>query len=292
MSRISYVNGRYLPHRQARVHIEDRGYQFADGVYEVIAIRHGRPIDYARHIDRLERSLDAIHLNWPVTPSVLAQVIRRVCHRNRVMDGIVYVQITRGQARRDHAFPARPVPSLVVTARSGRLPPAALLETGIDVITVPDLRWTRCDIKSIALLPNVLGKQAARDAGAFEAWQIDADGFITEGTSTNAWIIDASGRIRTRSLDRSILAGITRDVVFEVAAREGLAIAQEKFTLDEALSAREAFLTSTTSFVLPVVKIDGKPVGGGRPGPVSRRLAAAYAATIDAQMAGRAEAAT
>ena len=180
----------------------------------------------------------------------------------------------------------------MVTARSGRLPPAALLETGIDVITVPDLRWTRCDIKSIALLPNVLGKQAARDAGAFEAWQIDADGFITEGTSTNAWIIDASGRIRTRSLDRSILAGITRDVVFEVAAREGLAIAQEKFTLDEALSAREAFLTSTTSFVLPVVKIDGKPVGGGRPGPVSRRLAAAYAATIDAQMAGRAEAAT
>jgi D-alanine transaminase len=277
MSRIAYVNGRYLPHRAAAVHIEDRGYQFADGVYEVIAVRRGRLVDFERHLDRLGRSLTETRIAWPVARRALARIVDEVMRRNRVTDGIVYIQATRGTARREHAFPPHARPSLVVMSRPAPVPNPQLLEEGVGVIVIPDERWARCDIKSVSLLPNVLGKQRAREAGAFEAWQVDREGFVTEGTSSNAWIVTRDGRLRTRHLDEAILAGITRDVLLGAAAAEGVVIEEKPFTPAEALAAAEAFITSTTSFVMPVVRIDGRNVGNGVPGPLTRRLQALYA---------------
>ena len=277
MSRIAYVNGRYLPHREACVHIEDRGYQFADGVYEVVYVSRGRLVDEARHLERLERSLGELAIAMPMARGPLSVVMRQVIAKNRVRDGIVYLQVTRGVAPRDHAFPDKVRPALVVTARRMAGPSAGAMEEGVRVITVPDQRWPRCDIKSISLLPNVLAKQAAHEAGAFEAWQVDAEGQVTEGGSTNAWIIDAEGRLRTRQLGRAILPGITRAAVMDLLAEAGVEALEAPFSVDEAKAAREAFLTSTTSFVLPVVRIDEAVVGDGKPGPLSRRLGALYA---------------
>lgn len=288
MSRIAYVNGQYRPHRRAQVHIEDRGYQFADGVYEVIAVRAGRLVDEALHLDRLGRSLDALRIAWPVAPGALRQIIAETVRCNRVRNGIVYVQATRGAARRDHPFPKDAKPALVVTARSATVPDPKLVEKGVGVVTLRDERWARCDIKSISLLANVLGKQQARERGAFEAWLIDGDGLVTEGTSSNAWIVTADDRLRTRHLDAGILAGITRTVLLEVARELGLTVEQRAFTPDEAAAAKEAFTTSTTSFVMPVVSIDGRTIGSGAPGPVSRALFRRYATLADAPLnAGR-----
>ena len=217
MSRIAYVNGRYLPHAQAAVSIEDRGYQFADGVYEVCEVRGGRLVDEPRHMARLDRSLRELRMARPMSAKALSHVLRETVRRNRVHDGIVYVQVTRGVAPRDFPFPAAGTPSsLVVTSRSfdrARLEKQA--EQGIDVVTVPDIRWQRVDIKSVALLPNVLAKQAARDKGAREAWMVDAQGRITEGASSNAWIVTRDGVLVTRALDTGILPGITRSVVMD-----------------------------------------------------------------------------
>jgi D-alanine transaminase len=278
MSRIAYVNGRYLPLREAKVPVEDRGYQFSDGVYEVCEVRGGRLIDERRHLARLKRSLEELRIRAPMPFAALGVVLREVVARNHVRYGVVYMQITRGVARRDHAFPPASVqPSLVVTARalnSARY--EALAEKGIAVVSVPDNRWERVDIKTISLLPNVLARQAAIEQGAREAWFVDADGMVTEGASANAWIVTAAGSVVTRPADRGILRGITRTVLFEAIKAQGLTIEERAFSLEEASAAREAFITSASQIVMPVVRIDGRTVGDGKPGPVATALRRAY----------------
>ena len=274
MSRIAYVNGRYLPMRSAMVHIEDRGYQFGDGVYEVCEVREGRLIDERRHLARLKRSLDELRIRAPMSPKALGIVLREVIARNRIGYGTVYLQVTRGVARRDHAFPAPPVsPSLVVTARpldSRRN--EALAAAGIAVISVADNRWDRVDIKTIGLLPNVLARQAAIEQGARDAWFVDKDGAVTESASANAWIVTQAGALVTRPAAHGILRGITRTVLFDVAKAQGLALEERAFTLEEALAAREAFVTAASQIVLPVVRIDGRAIGDGKPGPIATAL--------------------
>ena len=293
MSRIAYVNGRYVPHAAARVHIEDRGYQFADGVYEVMAVRDGVLIDLAAHNDRLERSLRELQIAMPMSRAALTQVMRETVRRNRVGHGIVYLQITRGVARRDHPFPKVAVPpAVVVTARNTPPTPAAVMEDGVAVKTVPDIRWERCDIKSVALLPNVLAKQAARSSGAYEAWQVDAQGHVTEGASTNAWIVDKDGNIVTRPLGNDILGGITRQMLLALAKEFGVKAVERPFSVAEAKQAREAMLTSTTSFVYPIVRIDDTVVANGKPGMMAARLRQLYEANVAKQVAAaKAEAA-
>ncbi|HET9903066.1 MAG TPA: D-amino-acid transaminase [Xanthobacteraceae bacterium] len=274
MSRIAYVNGRYVPHRAARVHIEDRGYQFADGVYEVCEVRGGRLVDQRRHLERLKRSLGELRIPAPMPFSALSVVLRETVRRNRVRDGIVYLQVTRGVAPRDHAFPPPETrPSLVVTARShDRARGEKTAGEGIAVITVPENRWPRVDIKSVSLLPNVLAKQAAREQGAKEAWFVDADGYVTEGSSTNAWIVTAAGKVVTRPVSNAILRGVTRTVLLDVLAAQGLELEERPFTVAEAHAAREAFVTSASQIVMPVVSIDGRPVANGAPGLVATAL--------------------
>jgi D-alanine transaminase len=280
MSRIAYVDGVYRPHRDAAVHIEDRGYQFSDGVYEVFAVRAGKLVDEALHLIRLRRSLAELRIAGALSDAPLKMVLREVIRRNGVVNGIVYLQITRGAAPRDHAFPKSARPTVVVTARSARPANPKLAEEGIAVITIPDIRWQRCDIKSVSLVANVLGKQQAREVGAYEAWQVDADGRITEGTSTNAWIVTGDNLVVTRAADQTILNGVTRQALIEIIRREGYGFAERLFTVAEAKAAREAFLTSTTADLLSVVAIDGQPIGNGMPGSLSEKLRFAYLAHV------------
>ena len=276
MARYAYVNGRYVDHRQATVHIEDRGYQLADGVYEVVGVRDGRLIDEAPHIDRLDRSLRELRIGWPVSRATLGFIIRELMRRNRLRDGLVYMQITRGVARRDHAFPTTLVrPALVLTTKNTKRAEADP-GPGIAVKSQPDIRWERCDIKTVALLPNVLAKQAARESGAYEAWLIDDEGKVTEGASTNAWIVTQNDELVTRPTDSGILAGITRLTLRSLVGALQLKLVERPFTLAEAKKAKEAFITSATSFVTPVVKIDGETVGDGKVGPTARRLREEY----------------
>ena len=274
MSRYAYVNGRYLPFRGAKVHVEDRGYQFGDGVYEVCEVRGGRLIDERRHLARLRRSLAELRIRAPMSEGALGVVLREVIAKNRIGYGYVYLQVTRGVARRDHGFPVPDVsPSLVVTARAlNKTRSEALAAKGIAVISVPDNRWGRVDIKTIGLLPNVLARQAAIDKGARDAWFVDEDGRVTEGASTNAWIVTPSGALVTRPADHAILRGITRTVLFDVAKAQGLTVEERPFTLAEAYAAREAFVTAATQIVMPVVRIDGRVIGDGQPGPVATAL--------------------
>ena len=276
MSRIAYVNGRYLPHRAATVHIEDRGYQFADGVYEVCEVLGGRLVDETRHLDRLDRSLRELRIPAPVGRAALGVILRETVARNRVRNGLVYLQVTRGVARRDHPFPdPQTPPALVVTAKSMDFAAMErMAQAGVAVITVPENRWGRPDIKTVGLLPNVLAKQQAREAGAREAWFVDAAGFVTEGGSTNAWIVTHDGRIITRQADTGILRGVTREGVKDLLARRNLTLEERAFTVAEAMQAAEAFISSATSLVTPVVRIDGKPIGDGAPGPVALALRA------------------
>jgi D-alanine transaminase len=274
MSRVAYVNGLYQNMREACVNIEDRGYQFSDGVYEVCEIRNGRLVDMPRHMTRLQRSLSELRIAMPMPLASLTIVMQEVVRRNRIHYGIVYLQVTRGVARRDHAFPVNAVrPSVVVTARS--LSFAKNQDTaakGIKVITVPENRWPRVDIKSVSLLPNVLAKQAARDQGAYEAWYVDPDGFVTEGASSNAWIVTGQGSVVTRSAESGILAGITRAVLMDVLAALQIKLEERPFTAAEAKQAAEAFVTSASQIVMPVVAIDDHSIGNGAPGAISRRL--------------------
>ncbi len=273
MSRIAYVNGAYVPQREASVNVEDRGYQFADGIYEVVYVMGGRLVDAGLHLDRLERSLREIRIAMPMTRPALLHVLREVLSQNRVTEGLVYMQITRGVARRDHAFPAASVPpSVVVTVRRTAPYPRDVAAWAVKAITHPDQRWDRCDIKSVALLPNVLAKQAAREKGAAEAFLIDHDGIVTEGSSTSAWIVDADGVLRTRPLGHSILPGCTRAALIALLAEEGITLQERAFTEAELRDAQEVFMTSATSFVRPIVAVDGLPVGDGTPGRVTRRL--------------------
>lgn len=278
MSRVAYVNGAYRPLSEAGVSVEDRGFQFADAVYEVWAVRDGRMLDDAGHFARLHRTLDALRIRAPMTDTALRAILRETKRRNRVRDGIVYLQITRGAAPRDHAFPpARVKPTIVVTAKSiARATLDARAERGVSIITVPDTRWRRCDLKTVGLLANVLAKQAAVEAGAFDAWFVDDDGFVTEGSASNAWIVDVSGQLRTRALSNAILHGVTRAALIEIARERQIAVAEEPFRVDEAKAAREAFITSASNAAISVISIDGVRIGDGKPGPVARRLRDAY----------------
>jgi len=271
---MAYVNGRYMPMRNAVVHVEDRGYQFGDGVYEVCEVRGGELIDRRRHLARLKRSLDELRIRMPMSEAALGVVLREVVARNRIGYGTVYMQVTRGVARRDHAFPTTEVPpSLVVTGRVlNRARNETLAAKGVAVVSVPDDRWGRVDIKTIGLLPNVLARQTAIEKGAREAWLIAKDGTVTEGASSNAWIVTPAGSIVTHPADHTILSGITRAVLFEAIKGQGLTIEERPFTLNEAYAAREAFLTSASQIVVPVVTIDGRTVGDGKPGPIATGL--------------------
>jgi D-alanine transaminase len=278
MSRIAYVNGQYVPHQNAAVHIEDRGYQFADGIYEVCEVRDGCLIDETRHLARLNRSLNELEITPPVTHESLRVILRRTIKLNRVRDGMVYIQITRGVARRDHIFPSPETPSsLVVTARmNDRSKAEALAAKGIAVITVPDNRWERVDIKSISLLPNVIARQRAKEQGAKEAWFVDKAGYVTEGAATNAWIITHAGELVTRPAESGILRGITRTTLLDLAQELQLKVVERPFTVEEAKGAAEAFISAATTLIMPVVMLDGHTIGNGKPGPVATRLRAQF----------------
>lgn len=281
MSRIAYVNGQYLRHRSAAVHIDDRGYQFSDGVYEMIAVRHGEMVDEELHLKRLNRSLSELRIAPAMAEPALKIVMREVIRRNFLRDGTLYMQMTRGVAPRDHAFPKNAKTSTVMTCRRVRLPNRQIAAEGVRVITIPDLRWARRDIKSLSLLPNVLGKQQAKEAGAYEAWQVDPDGTVTEGTSTNAWIVTDRGEVVTRQATHAILNGVTRLALLDAIKRAGHRFVERPFSVAEVKNAREAFLTSTTSFVLPVVRIDDSTVADGKPGALTLKLRELYFDHVD-----------
>lgn len=268
--RIVYVNGHYLPEDEGKISIFDRGFLFADGIYEVTAVVSGKLIDYEPHMERLERSLSEIRMAWPCSKAELRGMHDELIVRNKLDQGWVYMQITRGAADRDFKFPKEAKPTLVGFTQSKPLLDNPDARTGVKVVTVPDIRWMRRDIKSVMLLAPVLGKQAAYEAGAFEAWMIE-DGHVTEGTSSNAYIV-RNGRVITRPLSNHILAGVTRRSLLKLAEDAGVVIEQRRFTLQEAYEADEAFLTSASNFVLPIVEIDGNRIGGGQPGPVARKL--------------------
>ncbi|MDX0066400.1 D-amino-acid transaminase [Sinorhizobium meliloti] len=278
MPRIAYVNGTYVRHAEAAIHVEDRGYQFADGVYEVCEVRHGFIIDLTRHLDRLGRSLGELRIGWPMSRAALVHVIREVLRRNRLRNGLFYLQVTRGVARRDHVFPdADTPPSIVVTAK--RTDPGAIARKnaeGISAITVPENRWDRVDIKSVGLLPNVLARQQAKEAGAQEAIFVDVDGMVKEGAATNVWIVDREGTLRTRPAESGILRGVTRTTLMDVAKPLGLAIEETAFSVEEMLAAREVFITAATSICFPVVSVDGKTIGNGHPGSIAQNIREAF----------------
>ncbi|HEX4182191.1 MAG TPA: D-amino-acid transaminase [Caulobacteraceae bacterium] len=278
MPRIAYVNGRYVPQAEACVHIEDRGFQFADAVYEYFAVFGSKLADSQGHLERLWRSLGELGIDRPMSETTLVMVMRETIRRNRIREGALYLQVSRGVARRDHAFPTRPTPPTVVitTKPVDYAAEQAKADRGVGVLTRPDNRWGRCDIKTVGLLPNVLAKQAAREAGAYEAWFVDDLGFVTEGASTNAWIVDEEGVLRTRDTNANILRGVTRKSLLTIAAEAGHPVSERPFTVDDAKRAKEVFITAASTFVMPVIAVDGHPVGDGKPGPVSRRLRALY----------------
>jgi D-alanine transaminase len=276
MTRIAFVNGRYLPIGAPAVRVEDRGLQFADGVYEVIKCLGGRPCDLERHLNRLERSLAALAIAMPVSRPALRTIIAQTLRRNGLRDALVYLQIDRGVAPRNHLFPTPAVPTLIVTVRRPHFPKPVELAEGVGVVTLPDQRWKRCDVKSVNLLANVLARQQGASAGCREVWLYDHEGRVTEGSGSNAYLVDGDGRIRTRPLGPEILGGVTREVVLELARADGIPVVEQPFTVAEALAAREAFLTSTSSMVLPVTSIDGQTVANGRPGSITGRLMERY----------------
>jgi D-alanine transaminase len=278
--RVAYVNGRYLPHASAGVHIEDRALQLGDGIYEVFNIMDGQPLDEEGHLDRMERSLRELGMPMPMSRAALKLVTREMIARNRMATGFIYLQVTRGAVKRDHVPPVDgPRPTLIMTMRAQDLAGLAQrLEKGIAVSTQPDIRWGRRDIKTVNLLPNLMAKQAAKQAGAFEAWLVDDEGYVTEGSSTNAWIVDHDGSIITRDLTNAILPGVTRRIMLDAAAEAQMKVVERKFTVAEALAAKEAFISSATGAAVPVVAIDGKSVGDGTPGTVTRRIRDLYAA--------------
>lgn len=278
--RIAYVNGRYLPHSHAGVHIEDRALQLGDGIYEVTNVIGGKPVDEEPHLDRMERSCRELGIAMPMSRAALKLVMREMIARNRIRDGLLYLQVTRGAARRDHVPPKTPMkPTLILTMRTQDMAALAKrMEQGIGVSTQPDIRWGRCDVKTVQLLPNLLAKQAAKAAGAFEAWLVDQDGFVTEGASTNAWIVTEGGTVVTRALSNHILPGVTRHVMLAAMAEAQVKVEERSFTVAEALAAREAFITSATGAAVPVVAIDGHPVGDGRAGALTRRVRELYRA--------------
>lgn len=288
MARVAYVNGQYLHHHDAMVHVEDRGYQFADGVYEYIAFYNRILLDGEAHLNRLVRSLGELGIGLPVAPAAMGVIIHELINRNYRDDGGLYIQVTRGVARRDHPFPKKKVrPSLVMTVCAPKTPPAQDVRDGVKAITMPDIRWGRCDIKSISLLANVLAKQEATTRQTREAWLLREDGSVSEGAVSNAYIVSKDGELVTHPLDEHVLGGITRDVVLRLARAAKIPVAERVFNAVEIASAKEAFITSTSANVLPVVKVDDTVIGGGRPGPVTQKLQALYSDYIFTQTGRR-----
>lgn len=274
MSRIVHLNGQFLPEAEAKVSVFDRGYLFADGVYEVTAVIDGKLIDFAPHMDRLARSLGEIDMAWPIAREALRDVHEELLDRNGLSEGRIYMQVTRGVAERDFAFPKNATSSLLAFTQASRVVDDPKAEAGVKAVSIPDIRWKRRDIKSIALLAQCMGKQKAAEAGAYEGWMHE-DGFVTEGTSSTSYIV-ADGRIITRGLSNAVLPGVTRLAILRLAKERNMEVEQRPFTLEEAYTAEEAFLTSASALVLPVVEIDGRAIGDGRPGPVARRLRTLY----------------
>lgn len=277
MPRIAYVNGMYVPHQDGAVHIEDRGFQFADSIYEVVALIDGKFADERGHLDRLERSLHEIRIDMPMSRKALQIVMRETVRRNKIKNGALYLQVTRGQAARDFKFPKDIAPSLVMTMRPVTYDMAARKEVAKKAVTVPDIRWKRRDIKSTALLAQVLAKQAAVDKGAFEAWMVDDAGFVTEASSSNAWIVDKKGNLITRqAVGNTILKGVTRSALQTLCKQKNIKIIERPFTVKEAYAASEAFTTAATALVVPIVEIDGKKIGSGKIGPISSAILDLY----------------
>ena len=278
MSRFIYLNGQYVPYAEAGIHAEDRGFQFGDAVYEVCEVKGGRLVDEIRHMERLARSLRELRIPEPMGHGAWSRVLREIIRRNRLRDGSLYLQVSRGVNRRDFFFPPEGTPPTVVCiARHASSAKAeAMAARGIGVKSVPDNRWHRCDIKTVMLLPASMAKEAARAEGANDAWFVDAKGFVTEGASANAWIVDKEGRLITRQIDNVILRGVTRTTLIDLLRREGIELLERPFTIAEAKAAREAFITSATSIVMPVVAIDGVTVANGAPGLLSLKLRAAF----------------
>lgn len=282
MSRVSYVNGIYLHHNHAKIHIEDRGNQFADAVYEVVAIEGKVFIDFDHHLDRLFNNLNELNITQSLTKKVLFLISKEVVRRNRVDRGLLYIQISRGKAMRNHAFPKNILPSIIINARSIKFPEDAL--KGVKVKLMDDLRWKRCDIKSVSLLPNVLAKEQAVRAGAYEAWLVDSEGYITEGSSSNAWILNEDNILKTPPLSNKILGGITRKVLKEISLFNNIEVQDIAFSTEEAKKSKEAFITSTSNFILPVTYLDNEPIGKGEPGPLFRKLYNLFCAHLELQI--------
>ena len=277
MPRIAYVNHRYVPLRDAQVSVEDRGFLFADGVYEVTSVLDGQLIDNEAHLDRLGRSMAELQIPWPLSRRALTLVQVELVRRNRLREGGLYLQVTRGAASRDFKYPAAAQPSIVMFTQARALANPAFLTKGVSIVSVPDIRWARRDIKSVALLPQCMAKQAATRAGAFEAVMIDADGTVTEGSSANIWMVTADGTLVTRpTANHRILAGITRRAVIAAAASLQLPVEERTFTLNELKAAQEVFLTSATTVVAPVVRVDDAVVSTGVPGDLAQRLRDTY----------------
>jgi D-alanine transaminase len=281
MSRIVFLNGSFLPIEQAKVPFMDRGFMFGDGVYEGIGMLDGRLIDNDAHLERLDRSLAEIRIPNPYTRAEWTAFQEELARRNGMTEGFIYFQITRGVAERDFFFPEDAKPTVAMFTQAKAIADAPAAQTGIAVVTVPDLRWQRRDIKSINLLAQVLAKQAAKEAGAQEAWLVE-DGFVTEGGSSSAFIVTREGSIVVRPLSNAILPGITRKSLLRLSKEDGIALEERRFTVEEAYDAAEAFLTSASNFVLPIVSIDGRPVADGKPGPVTKRLRELYLAMASA----------
>ena len=275
MSRTVYVNGAYLPEEEAKISVFDRGFLFADGVYEVATVVDGRLVDNAAHLRRLQRSLGELDMPAPATPEEIEAIQRELIARNGIDQGMVYLQVTRGAADRDFLYPKDAAPSLVMFTQTKNVIDSPAAAKGISVVTLPDIRWRRRDIKTVALLAASMAKQAAHDAGADDAWMVE-DGAVTEGSSNNAFIVTHDGAIVTRALSNDILHGITRRAVLAIAEREGLTVEERAFSPEEAYEAAEAFITSASTFVMPVVKIDNRILGNGVPGPVSENLRRLY----------------
>lgn len=275
MSRIVYVNGEYVPEEEAKISIFDRAFLFADGIYEVTAVIDGKLVDYEPHMERLHRSLRELDMGQPVSDADLKAMHEELMARNNLTEGLIYMQITRGVAERDFAYPENAEQTLIAFTQLKELsdPPAA--KKGIRIITIPDIRWQRRDIKTTGMLAQAMGKQASKQAGVDDAWMVE-DGYVTEGTSNNAFIVLDGNRLVTRPLSNSILPGITRRTILKLAETGDITVEERAFTVDEAKSASEAFLTSASNLVMPVVEIDGAMIGGGQPGPVTRKLREMY----------------
>jgi D-alanine transaminase len=270
-----HVNGEVVAAESAVISIFDRGFLFADGVYEVTSVLNGRLVDAQRHMDRLERSLGELRIPVPHAREAILEIHRDLIARNELRDGVVYLQITRGAGEREFIFPRTVQPSVVAFTQVKELRNPSFLANGVKVVTVPDIRWQRRDIKSVALLAQVLGKQDAADAGAFEGWMVE-HGRVTEGTTSTAFIVDKHGKLITRPLTNAVLPGVTRLAVLDLVEEAGLGFEERTFSVEEAYEATEAFLTSASTFVAPVVEIDGHRIGQGRPGLIATRLREMY----------------